>query len=107
MECLEEDLAECLTYLRFPQAHWKVIRTGNLMERTLCEGRRRTKVIPRFPTESAGLRLLYATLITASRSWRGVRMPPDIWFEIELLRREAFGEPYQKVEKELVTVENA
>jgi len=104
MECLEEDLAECLTYLRFPQAHWKVIRTSNLMERTFGEGRRRTKVIPRFPTESAGLRLLYATLITASRSWKGIRMPPDIWFEIELLRREAFGEPNQKVEKELVTV---
>ncbi|MFC1981434.1 IS256 family transposase [Chloroflexota bacterium] len=68
-ECLEEDLTECLTYLRFPQAHWKVIRTSNLMERTFGEGRRRTKVIPRFPTESVGLRLLYATLITASRSW--------------------------------------
>lgn len=66
MEWLEEDLAECLTYLRFPQAHWKVIGTSNLMERTFGEGRRRTKVIPRFPTESAGLRLLYATLITAS-----------------------------------------
>jgi putative transposase len=102
MECLEEDLAQCLTYLRFPQAHWKVIRTSNLMERTFGEGRRRTKVIPRFPTEGAGLRLLYATLITASRSWKGVRMPPDIWFEIELLRREAFGKPNQGVEKELV-----
>jgi transposase-like protein len=104
MECLEEDLSECLTYLRFPQAHWRVIRTSNLMERTFGEGRRRTKVIPRFPTESAGLRLLYATLITASRTWKGVRMPPDIWFEIELLRREAFAEPSQRVEKELVAV---
>jgi hypothetical protein len=56
-------------------------------------------VIPRFPTESAGLRLLYATLITALRSWKGVRIPSDIWFEIELLRREAFGEPNQRVEK--------
>jgi transposase-like protein len=102
MECLQEDLAECLTYLRFPQAHWRVTRTSNLMERTFGEGRRRTKVIPRFPTESAGLRLLYATLITASRTWKGVSMPPDIWFEIELLRREAFGEPNQKIEKELV-----
>jgi len=27
MECLEEDLAECLTYLKFPQAHWKAIRS--------------------------------------------------------------------------------
>jgi len=104
MECLEEDLVECLTYLRFPQAHWKVIRTSNLLERTFGEGKRRTKVIPRFPAESAGLRLLYATLITASRSWKGVSMPPDVWFEIELLRREAFGEPSQMIEKELVTV---
>jgi len=104
MECLEEDLVECLTYLRFPQAHWKVIRTSNLLERTFGEGKRRTKVIPRFPTESACLRLLYATLITASRSWKGVRMPPDIWFEIELLRREALGEPSQRLDKELVTV---
>ena len=104
MECLGEDLSECLTYLRFPQAHWKVIRTSNLLERTFGEGKRRTKVIPRFPTESAGLRLLYATLITASQSWKGVRMPPDIWFEIELLRQEAFGEPNQMVEKELVAV---
>ena len=104
MECLGEDLVECLTYLRFPQAHWKVIRTTNLLERTFGEGKRRTKVIPRFPTESAGLRLLYATLITASQSWKGVRMPPDIWFEIELLRREAFGEPGQMIEKELAAV---
>jgi putative transposase len=104
MECLEEDLEECLTYLRFPEAHWRVIRTSNLLERTFEEGRRRTKVIPRFPTESSALRLLYATLITASQSWKGIRMPPDIWWELEVLRREAFGEQSQKVQKELVTV---
>ena len=104
MECLEEDLVDCLTHLRFPQANWKVIRTSNLREWTFEEGKRRTKVIPRFPNESVCLRLLYATLITASRSWKGVRMPPDIWFEIELLRREVWGEASQKLEKELVTV---
>lgn len=27
MECLGEDLEECLTYLKFPEAHWKAIRT--------------------------------------------------------------------------------
>jgi len=104
MECLEEDLEECLTYLKFPQAHWKAIRTSNLLERTFEEGRRRIKVIPRFPAESSALRLLYATLITASRSWRGVRMTPDIWWELEVLRREAFGEQSQRIEKELVAV---
>ena len=73
------------------------------MERTLGEGKRRTKVIPRFPTENAGLRLLYITLITASRSRKGVVMPAESWFEIELLKPEAFGESNQGIEKELVT----
>ena len=104
MECLEEDLGECLTYLRFPEAHWKAIRTSNLLERLFGEGKRRTKVIPRFPNESSGLRLLYASLITASQSWKGVRMHPDIWWELEVLRQEAFGERNQKIEKELVAV---
>jgi transposase-like protein len=104
MECLEDDLEECLTYLKFPQAHWKAIRTSNLLERTLEEGRRRIKVIPRFPTESSALRLLYATLIITSQSWRGVRMTPDIWWELEVLKREAFGEQSQRIEKEPATV---
>jgi len=38
------------------------------------------------------------------QSWKGVRMSPNIWLELELLRREAFGEPDQRVEKELVAV---
>ena len=104
MECLKEDLEECLTYLKFPEAHWKAIRTSNLLERTFGEGKRRTKVVPRFPTESSALRLLYATLITASQGWRGIRVSPDIWLELELLRRQAFGEQCQRIEKELVAV---
>jgi len=111
MECLGEDLEECLTYLKFPEAHWKAIRTTNLLERVFGEGRRRTKVIPRFPTESSGLRLLFATLITASRSWRGVKMTPDIWWELQVLRSQAFGEqqhqntaPPRNVDRELVVV---
>jgi hypothetical protein len=31
-------------------------------------------------------------------------MTPDIWWELELLRREAFGEQNQRIEKELVAV---
>jgi len=103
MECLGEDLEECLTYLKFPEAHWKAIRTTNLLERMFGEGRRRTKVIPRFPTESSGLRLLFATLITASQTWKGVKMTPDIWWELEVLRRQAFGkQQHQEVDRELV-----
>lgn len=56
------------------------------------------------PAESGCLRLLYATLITASQSWKGVRMRPDIWLETELLRREAFGGGNRTVEEELLVV---
>ena len=74
MECLERDLEECVTSLRFPEAHHQRIRTTNRLERLNGESRRRTKVIPRFPTERSCLSLLYASLITASKHWRGIPM---------------------------------
>ena len=74
MECLEGDLEECVTYLRFPEAHHQRIRTTNRLERLNGESRRRTKVIPRFPTEQSCLSLLYASLIMASKHWRGIQM---------------------------------
>ncbi len=88
MECLEQDLAECIAYLLFPQAHCKRIRTTNLLERTFGESRRRTKVIPRFPGEHACLRLVFATLITAAKKWRGVKMTPQILRALDKLRGE-------------------
>ena len=100
MECLAEDREECLTYLKFPKA----TRTTNLLKRLFGEGRRRTKVIPRFPSEESCLRLIYASLITASKSWKGVRMTPDIWWGLEALSREAFGHQQQVIDKDLVTV---
>jgi putative transposase len=86
MECLEKDLDECLTYLLFPQEHQRRIRTTNLLERTFEESRRRTKVIPRFPSERSCLTLMYATLITASRTWRGIPMTPKILRALDKLR---------------------
>jgi transposase-like protein len=74
MKCLEHDLDECLTALRFPFAHRIQIRTTNLLERLFGEGRRRTKIIPRFSSEISGLSLVFAVLVDASEGWRGVRM---------------------------------
>jgi putative transposase len=85
MECLEKDLEECLTYLLFPKEHQKRIRTTNLLERTFEESRRRTKVIPRFPGERSCLTLMYATLITASRTWRGIVITPKILHALDKL----------------------
>lgn len=86
MECLEHDLEECVTALRFPEAHQRRIRTTNRLERLNGEGRRRTKVIPRFPTERSCLTLLYATLIAASKQWRGLTMTTAIGKQLQALR---------------------
>ena len=78
MKCLERDLEECLTALKFPYVHRKFIRTTNLLERLFGEGRRRTKVIPRFTSEQSGLSLVYAVLVDASAGWHGLRMREDV-----------------------------
>jgi len=86
MECLERDLEEAVTYLRFPEPHHLRIRTTNRLERLNGEGRRRTKVIPRFPTERSCLSLLYASLIAASKHWRGVPMTAAALRQLQQLR---------------------
>ena len=86
MECLERDLEECITYLRFPEDHHRRIRTTNRIERLNGESRRRTKVIPRFPTERSCLSLLYASLIAASKHWRGIPMTATTLRQLQSLR---------------------
>lgn len=88
MECWERDLEECVIYLRFPAAHHHRIRTTNRLERLNGEGHRRTKVIPCFPTERSCLTLLYASLVTASKRWRGVPMTPAMMKQLQQLRAE-------------------
>lgn len=88
MECLERDLEECVTYLRFPEIHHRRIRTTNRLERLNGETRRRTKVIPRFPTERSCLTLLYASLMAASKLWRGIEMTATTLRQLAALRAE-------------------
>jgi transposase-like protein len=88
MECLARDLEERVIYLRFPAAHHRRIRTTNRLERLNGEARRRTKVIPRFPTERSCPTLLYAGLVTASKRWHGVPMTPTMIKQLQQLRAE-------------------
>ena len=78
MKCLERDMEECLTALKFPYVHRTFIRTTNLLERLFGEGKRRTKAIPRFMSEQSGLSLVYAVLVDASEGWQGLRMREDV-----------------------------
>ena len=100
MECLEKALPEAITCLRFPKVHRKRISSSNLIERLFGEGKRRTKVIPRFPTEKSCLTLLYATLIDSSKRWYGVRMSVEVMQKIDALRAEVMPGKTSRVIKE-------
>jgi putative transposase len=86
MRILSEDLEACLVVLKLPLKHRRVVRTTNLLERLFGENRRRTKVIPRFFQEGAAMKLIYATLVAASRKWRGVEITTVMYRELSELR---------------------
>ena len=92
MECLEKALPDVITCLKFPKSHRKRISSSNLIERLFGEGKRRTKVIPRFPTEKSCLTLFYATLIDSSKRWHGARMSVEIMQELDKLWKEVMPE---------------
>jgi hypothetical protein len=54
--CLADDLDALLVHLRYPLRHRRRWRSTNLLERSLGEVRRRTKVIGRFPGRRAACR---------------------------------------------------
>lgn len=91
MECLEKNLQECLTHLKFPARHHRFIRTTNILERTIGENKRRTKVIPRFPTEKSCLKLVFAVMMRTSANWIGVRIFNSEREQLEKIREQLFG----------------
>src|SRR5207249_8664207 len=70
--CLAEDLpALCIHLKYFPRLR-KRFRSSNLLERSLEEVRRRTKVIGRFPGETSCLSLCWAVLDVFIAGARGL-----------------------------------
>ncbi len=60
--CLADDLDALVVHLRYSLRHRRRWRSTNLLERSLGEVRRRTKVIGRFPGEESCLSLCWAVL---------------------------------------------
>jgi putative transposase len=61
-KCLADDLDAVVVHLRYPTRHRRRWRSTNLLERSLGEVKRRTKVIGRFPGETSCLTLVWAGL---------------------------------------------
>lgn len=74
VECLRRDLDACLTFYAFPKAHWKTIRTNNVIERLFNEVKRRShKMAAAFRNEGSCLLMFFA--VVRSLKFRRVAMP--------------------------------
>ena len=60
--CLADDLDALVVHLRYPPRHRRRWRSTNLLERSLGEVKRPTKVMGRFPGEDSCLSLVWAVL---------------------------------------------
>jgi putative transposase len=63
VECLRRDRDACLTFYDFPRAHWKTIRTTNVIERLFEEVKKRShKMSAAFRNEDSCLLMFYAVI---------------------------------------------
>lgn len=72
--CLKRDQEACLTFYAFPKAHWKTIRTTNIIERLFGEVKKRThKMAAAFRNENSCLLMFYAVI--RSLNFRKIPIP--------------------------------
>lgn len=85
IECLQETGDDLFTFLRFPTAQWKALRTTNALERINGEFRRRTKTQASLPSQDAVLLLLFGLLRSGQVKMRKI----DGWHEMERVTQAA------------------
>jgi transposase-like protein len=84
--CLADDLSALCAHLRYAPRLRKRLRSSNLLERSLEEVRRRTKVIGRFPGETSCLSLCWAVLDLVIAGARGLGLTDLERHEIAAVR---------------------
>lgn len=67
--CLQADLEELLAFFDCPSAHWKRLRTTNVIERLFVEVRRRIRTMCAFTTRSSCERILYSVFDRMNTYW--------------------------------------
>jgi transposase-like protein len=97
--CLADDLDALVVHRRYPLRHRKRWRSTNLLERTLGEVKRRTKVIRRFPGEESCLSLVWAVLeLQINNACNGVKLSEIDRQRLYRLRYEPTGSEAVKKE---------
>jgi putative transposase len=96
--CLNEDLDALVVHLRYPTRHRRRWRSTNLLERSLGEVKRRTKVIGRFPGEESCLTLVWAVLdLYITHETNGIRFTQ---LDRQRLNHIKYAEPQQTTTEE-------
>jgi transposase-like protein len=67
--CLEQDLEESLAFFDCPKAHWKRLRTTNVIERLFVEVRRRIRTMCAFTTRDSCERILFSVFERMNTHW--------------------------------------
>jgi putative transposase len=69
VSCLERHLDALLNFFQVPQAHWKKVRTTNVIERAFREVRRRTRPMSSFTNPQSCDRIVFGVITHLNRSW--------------------------------------
>jgi transposase-like protein len=98
-KCLADDLDALVVHLRYPPRHRRRWRSTNLLERSLGEVKRRTKVMGRFPGEESCLTLVWAVLdLLITHETNGIRFTE---LDRQRLNRVRYHEPDQAIAEEV------
>ena len=73
--CLAADLEELLAFFDSPKAHWRRLRTTNVIERLFVEVRRRIRTMCAFTTRSSCERILYSVFDRMNQHWSRHPLP--------------------------------
>jgi putative transposase len=97
-KCLAADLDALVVHLRYPTRHRRRWRSTNLLERSLGEVKRRTKVMGRFPGENSCLTLVWAVLdLLITHQTNGIRFTE---LDRQRLNRARYHEPDHTIPEE-------
>jgi putative transposase len=97
-KCLADDLDALVVHLRYPPRHRRRWRSTNLLERSLGEVKRRTKVMGRFPGEDSCLTLVWAVLdLLITHETNGIRFTE---LDRQRLNRVRYHEPDHAIPEE-------
>lgn len=73
--CIERDLESLLNFFQVPSAHWKKVRTTNVIERAFREVRRRTRPMSSFSSTQSCDRIIYGVVSHLNTSWDRKPLP--------------------------------